>query len=117
METKQLCCKNGPFIANGSADNLWALDCPRCGYNYLHHGTVTIYNRGEDKKNTLVIRCDGGAVSKLLAPSTAARNRNGLAIQFYCEGCGDDIELTIQQHKGQTLLHWRFEPSSSQPAS
>ena len=33
--------------------------------------------------------------------------RHGLAICFECEFCGRTIELTIAQHKGQSLLAWR----------
>ena len=33
--------------------------------------------------------------------------RHGLAICFECEFCGRTSELTIAQHKGQSLLAWR----------
>jgi hypothetical protein len=42
--------------------------------------------------------------------------RQGLAIRFFCEGCGgadsdDIIELTVAQHKGSTELAWRYSPA------
>jgi hypothetical protein len=33
--------------------------------------------------------------------------RDGIAIEFCCEGCGSIGELTIAQHKGVTLVGWR----------
>jgi hypothetical protein len=97
-----------------------ALICPRCRENYLHHGAVVVYHRGrEDADETLLTVCDGERVSKQRYPSgwlnNPSRRRDGLAIQFDCEFCGDGIELTIEQHKGQTFLHWRVGPSSYTP--
>jgi hypothetical protein len=99
-----------------------ALECPRCGFDYLHHDDVVIYYRDrEDAPETQVIRCAGDKVVQQRYPShglnNPSRRRGGLAIQFFCEGCGDGIELTIEQHKGQTLLHWRFGPSSGTPGA
>lgn len=52
------------------------LDCPRCGFNFLHH---TASNRNTD---------------------------DCIAINFWCEGCGKKSTLEISQHKGQTLIEW-----------
>jgi hypothetical protein len=102
------------------------LECPRCGGGYLHHGAVVIYYRhGESMRldqageETSLIVCDGLEVSKQRWPSqwlnNPSRRRDGLAIEFDCEYCGDGVELTIEQHKGQTFLHWRIRPSSYTP--
>ena len=85
--------------------------CPRCGENYLHQGTTTLYERPEDAVVTLEIAVASAAVVTRLCPSSETRNpssrRHGLAIQFECETCGPVGELTIAQHKGLTLLAWR----------
>jgi hypothetical protein len=38
-------------------------------------------------------------------PEQAGR-RNGMTIEFTCEGCGNGLELTIAQHNGATYLQW-----------
>ena len=90
------------------------LKCPRCCHEFLHHGQVTVFDRGEDDELTAVTTVDAGLSATHLRPSTDVSNpsgrRDGIAIAFNCEGCGDGIELTIAQHKGVTALAWRFEP-------
>jgi hypothetical protein len=94
-----------------------ALLCPRCGSEYLHHGRVTVFDRGEDDEATVVTTVKGGLTATHLLPSCRCGNpsgrRDGVAIAFYCEQCGDAIELTIAQHKGCTYLAWRFAASGS----
>jgi hypothetical protein len=95
------------------------LVCPRCGFNYLHQGCVTVYDRSEDERTTRVVEVANGSATLSNLPSDNAANpssrRHGLAISFSCEGCGggtsdDIIELTVAQHKGQTVVAWRFDP-------
>jgi hypothetical protein len=90
------------------------LVCPRCGGGYLHHRGVISYDRNEDDKQTIETLVENGTTSVSVVPSTASRNpssrRDGIAIQFECEGCGDSFELTIAQHKGVTLVAWRAQP-------
>jgi hypothetical protein len=86
------------------------LTCPCCGNSYLHHDKVVAYERHEDATRVLRIEVDGGG-AKLEWVANDSRNpssrRNGLCIEFYCENCGNRSELTIAQHKGETLLGWR----------
>ncbi|MBV8775541.1 MAG: hypothetical protein JO166_24915, partial [Deltaproteobacteria bacterium] len=101
------------------------LKCPRCGWDFLHLRRITVYDRGEDAEMTSVTTaCDGLSATHLL-PSREVANpsarRDGMAILFECEACSVDlyrsspvIELTIAQHKGITLLGWRFEPLTPQ---
>jgi hypothetical protein len=88
------------------------LRCPRCGYTDLHHGRVTIFDRNEDAEMTVVTTVAGGLAEAHLLPSDTAGNpsfrRDGLAIAFACEGCGDDLELTIAQNGGSSTVAWRF---------
>jgi hypothetical protein len=86
--------------------------CPRCGYIYLHHGQVIVFDRGEDAAFNLVTTIDTGTTTRIL-PNDAnnpSSRRQGMTIAFICEGCGDGIELTIAQHKGCTQIGWRFAP-------
>jgi hypothetical protein len=87
------------------------LNCPDCGFNYLHHDRVTIYDRGEDAERTIRTEVNRGHAVTALLPSAMAENpssrRDGLSIRFWCEGCPATPELTIAQHKGQTFLAWR----------
>ena len=89
------------------------LKCPRCGSHYLRQGRVTVFDRKEDGELTTVTTVAGGLAATHLLPSDQVANpsgrRHGLAIAFDCEGCGDGIELTIAQHKGNTVFTWRFK--------
>jgi uncharacterized protein (DUF983 family) len=90
------------------------LRCPHCGYNSLHQGQVTVFDRNEDAKTTAVTTVADGVATTRLLPSDQTGNpsmrRHGLAIAFYCESCGNNFELTIAQHKGTTPVAWRFRP-------
>jgi hypothetical protein len=96
-----------------NADTDGLVICPRCGGDYTHHGAVTIYHRleGEDGPRVLITKI----ADEQIATSVAAEprsgcpssRRDGLAIVFQCENCGQHFELTLAQHKGQTLVDWR----------
>ncbi len=88
------------------------LHCPRCGSANLHHTGVTVFDRAEDRPTVVETTVSAGKV-KVDPASIGAMNpsarRDGLAIRFDCEGCGEDpIELTIAQHKGSTEIGWRY---------
>jgi hypothetical protein len=86
------------------------LVCPQCGYLNLHQGRVTVFDRSEDARMTVVNTVDGGRTSTHLLPNpitNPSSRRHGLAIAFSCEHCGDGLELTIAQHKGSTEFAWR----------
>jgi hypothetical protein len=75
---------------------------------------VTAFDRNEDAEMTVVTTIVNGFAETRLLPSGQVGNpsgrRHGLAIAFACEGCGDDLELTVAQHKGKTLFAWRSAP-------
>ncbi|MNE47840.1 hypothetical protein D3C80_1422660 [compost metagenome] len=107
----------GRIGMNPSAVEVSDLICPRCGGDYLAHGRVDVFNRGEDARTLTHIRVDGAQASVRLVSSdevpNPSRRRWGLSIRFDCEACssgdpGDVIELTIAQHKGQTEIGWRY---------
>jgi hypothetical protein len=106
--------------------------CPCCGEECaLHHYSVSIFDRREDAeyvtKTQVVSLHDHDGIPKLdYDPETGnslvisriksegsgnpSARRHGLIIHFYCEHCGDGIDLTLSQHKGSTLLEWRLPP-------
>jgi hypothetical protein len=87
--------------------------CPRCGNDYTHHGAVTIYHRigGEDGSRILITKIAGEQIATSIADEAhsgcPSSRRDGLAIVFECENCAEHFELTLAQHKGQTLVDWR----------
>jgi hypothetical protein len=91
-------------------DGDFALCCPGCGGNCLHHNMVTVYSR-RDERRTVETRISGRIATMDLVPSDRCSNpssrHDGLAISFWCEGCSLVSELTIEQHKGQTFFAWR----------
>jgi len=91
-----------------------ALLCPHCYGDNLHHGRVTVFNRGQDDAVTTMTVVDHDLTATGPIPSAECDNpssrRDGLAIAFCCEECGGGIALSIAQHKGSTFLAWRFTP-------
>jgi hypothetical protein len=93
--------------------NQLELCCPRCGHPMLHHDRVTIYQRQEEDGPATQIRV--GAGGRINAGPSESGNpssrRGGIAIRFWCEmGC--IFELTIEQHKGSSIIDWRKAPDS-----
>jgi len=94
------------------------LICPRCGGEYLHQRTVRIFYREEDDEMTATTTVREGLSATHLRPSAEVGNpsvrRDGMAIAFFCEGCSDKyderthLELTVAQHKGVSMLGWRY---------
>jgi hypothetical protein len=61
---------------------------------------------------TLVTRISAnwGTAESQILPSDLAANpsarRHGIRIEFECEDCGHASQLTLAQHKGETLVAW-----------
>jgi rubredoxin len=93
------------------------LQCPSCGYHFLHHREVLINDRTEDSEEGKSLWVGGiGDMNsnslqiKYLEASTMIYNpsprRSGIAIEFDCECCSAKPILGIYQHKGSTLVEW-----------
>ena len=95
--------------------------CPRCGGEYLHHVSATMFDRPEDGETAKRSFIDGtSAKVDLVPPGSSGKpssRRGGLCISFTreaCKGIDDNVlELTISQHKGTTEIGWRYSPKSS----
>lgn len=96
------------------------LVCPCCNEEYLHHGTVTVFDRNEDapfvRKTTVADYVGVASVDNESSGNPSGR-RTGLSIEFWCEHCSPFDEndnpkntmlLHILQHKGNTCLHWEI---------
>jgi hypothetical protein len=83
--------------------------CPKCGRDNLHHGRVSVYQCSEAQAWVQRTIIDETVSSNAVIGDTSnpSPRRHGLTIAFSCEQCGDIGELTIAQHKGQTLINWR----------
>lgn len=93
-------------------DDDW-LTCPACGSYYLHQECMTVFDRHEDGKETRIVNIGKGTIVSGLVPSdeteNPSRRRHGISIQFSCEQCPANLELTIAQHKGLEIMKWRFK--------
>lgn len=97
-----------PVSFSDDIHGVQALACPSCGSSHLHHGDIEVYDRGEDQPEGLhVAITDAGTVTDRCLRGNPSDRRHGLAIRFECENCAMDMELTIAQHKGNTLVAWR----------
>lgn len=116
-DTKSLTSSLMVDIFDNSADGYGAtLLCPKCGNDYLHHVGVIIYDREEDQALvTRTIVVDGVARTRNMKDTDSGNpsaRRNALAVQFWCEICDANPQLTIEQHKGNTRLGWRYEKAA-----
>lgn len=79
--------------------------CPSCGFNYLHHEQVEIFEREEDQEHCIHVSVAEGKATIDTSPAgNPSSRRHGLRIHFSCEGCSARPILTIAQHKGNTLV-------------
>ena len=86
------------------------LYCPECESSYLHHTEVTVFSRPIEDGPVTATRVHSNASVHVLPghwKGNPSSRRDGVAIRFYCENCDLEAQLTIAQHKGETLLAWR----------
>jgi len=89
------------------------LSCPRCGFDYLHQGRITAWQRRQEDAHGVEVVIDGTQVADCAKAAAAMPGRRDtLSIAFVCEGCGDGLTLWMQQHKGQTHVWWNVESTT-----
>ena len=99
-----------------------SLCCPQCRGDRLHHGRVTVFHRIEVDEMITQAVVTGRTATVEAAPNPETTNPSlrcdDIEIEFQCELChwekNSDLAnqrmfLRIAQHKGKTLLEWRFE--------
>jgi hypothetical protein len=94
--------------------NQLTLCCPSCGDDegYLHHTDITVFSRPVEDGPVTETRVHHDGSVRTFPPDKGRRHnpsnrRDGLAIAFWCEHCGEGHELTLEQHKGFTYVNWR----------
>ena len=93
-----------PSGTNASSQET-VLECPSCGSDYLHQKQTDIYERREDEESGLHVRVEGKqATTDANMEGNPSGRRNGLTIQFWCEGCRANPVMSIYQHKGNTYV-------------
>jgi hypothetical protein len=113
LKTPNAPARNGELPARGTikTNDRGELLCPRCDGEYLHQERVTVYDRNEDSRTITKIGVSRAYVEFECVVNGGSGNpsarRDGLAIQFICELCGERSELTLAQHKGVTETGWR----------
>jgi hypothetical protein len=89
-----------------------ALLCPYCNFDYMHQGTVMIFNRLEDaddgKRVIVPIHPQNEVIISTSLAGNPSPRRQGLSINFSCENCDKNLWLNIFQHKGQTFFNWEI---------
>ncbi|MEA3437936.1 MAG: hypothetical protein U9R43_15845 [Thermodesulfobacteriota bacterium] len=83
------------------------LKCPSCGFNYLYHDRIEVFDRTEDAETGLHVDVSDEKVSvdNNLNGNPSGR-RHGLKIYFRCEGCSEKPVMSILQHKGNTYINF-----------
>jgi DNA-directed RNA polymerase subunit M/transcription elongation factor TFIIS len=96
-----------PHVRDGNN----ALACPRCGEQYLNHQRIVVFDRHEDDTKLTKTTIDCSVTVKTIrarGSGNPSYRRHGLAIRFWCEQCDQTSELTLEQHKGNSFLGWRW---------
>lgn len=89
--------------------------CPNCGFNYLHHDKVEVFECGEDANHGVhVTIADGKSVMDTSLIGNPSRRRHGLNIHLWCEGCSAKSVLSISQHKGVTLVDLNYSETTDE---
>ncbi len=95
------------------------LRCPNCGGENLHHGIPFVFDRSEDDEEVTVHHGSNTAKMPSRGSGNPSLRRDGIVIPFSCEHCDAQLFLDIAQHKGSTLVSWRYHvvPAGLNPDS
>ena len=80
--------------------------CPFCGGEYTHHRFVVSWFRDTEdaKKGIYALVGTGQAVLSNEMEGNPSDRRDGFYVNFKCENCAADWELTFEQNRGQTFV-------------
>lgn len=78
------------------------LKCPACGTNNVHHTSVEVFEREEDKDGLHVVVEGGSVRTDTVMKGNPSHRRHGIRLLLSCESCPALSALTIVQHKGET---------------
>lgn len=95
-------------------NEIYSLECPRCGERNLHHKLIRIYGRLEDGPTAYTeISADADDPKQTPwvdnFPENPSPRRDAISIVFQCEHHNGNLSLNIWQHKGCTNYRWTEE--------
>jgi uncharacterized C2H2 Zn-finger protein len=110
------------------------LKCPLCGYEFTHHTDTIVYTRKYNHKSEIYSYSHANHINQHGIHKTYISNynpsprRNGIRIEFGCEGCHGEYLMTgnineteppifsllISQHKGQTEFALEYYEEATQ---
>ena len=100
--------------------------CPACSKTtddepFVHIDRVTVHVREEDAEpGATVVEIPDKPAARSAArqeiPNNPSARRSGLVVEGWCELCGSRWELTLAQHKGQTLISVEVQEKTDQAA-
>lgn len=89
--------------------------CPHCKGNYLHHDKVETFERGEDSPTGIHTTIVGNmTTTDTSLTGNPSPRRYGLLIHFRCEQCDAISTLSFAQHKGNTLVDFKYTISEDE---
>jgi hypothetical protein len=93
------------------------LHCPSCGSDYLHHELIEVFERREDATYGLHVAIDNGRMraDTDVSVGNPSSRRDGLTVDFWCEGCWKISRLSIAQHKGNTWIEFKLTGRDRDP--
>jgi hypothetical protein len=93
------------------------LICPKCGCFYMHHIEVRSYTRIVEDGPTQCVKIGyNNSIDWVNDTQNNPSSRRGaVGILFQCEDCGEEMELAIVQHKGNTYFEWREDELEMTP--
>lgn len=112
--------KRPEFSSDYGAQDTPVLECPSCGFGFLHQCRVEVFSREEEDskkgQHVSVDYADGVSVTPEVGSDDGnpSRRRDGIIVKFWCEDCrnkNNPYELVIQQHKGNEYIFWDLSES------
>jgi hypothetical protein len=76
------------------------LRCPSCNSGNLHQESMSVFFGSIKKKINEI------SIEDEYKKNNPSKYSDGLLIQFWCECCSGDPELSIYHHKGSTYVEW-----------
>lgn len=104
-----------PRFGTNYGQGEYALLCPSCGGECLHHDRIDVYEplkEDADAGQHVTVEQHDTHVSADLT-GNPSRRRNGVTIRFWCETCQARPVLRLAQHKGTTYVSMIHEAAQA----
>ena len=87
---------------SGLGDYLYR--CPNCGSDHTHQKECQTFWRYEERGKADHVTTAKKAIMHIRDVSNAPWDRSSILVIFTCEGCEAVSQISIRNHKGQTVL-------------